>query len=384
MKFFRYPLLFCFVWSCLGSPFVLAGSLTSSSEQERLEAALAHYEELAKKDPWPLIPSGPKILINDRDDRVVILRKRLYAEGYLEKQSSAEPHFFDAEVEQALRDFQETHGLLPDGALGKFTTVALNAPASWRVCQLKIALQRLSTSPLVKEGRYLVVNIPDFSLTLFEGDKPTLHHRVIVGQRTKQTPLLTAQVSYLVINPDWNVPDDIAVKEELGKIQKDSNYLSRKKMKLISEEGEVDPSTIDWSKMQQEDFKYRIVQSPGAGNALGKIKFIFPNKYDVYLHDTPDHSLFEREDRALSHGCVRVDKPLDLATYLLKEDPNWDRDKIQKTIISGKQKVVPLATKVPIYIVYVTSWVDPDGTIQFREDLYKYDKGMAKTVCNHQ
>lgn len=361
-----------------------AAPLFEVMDGQKLEEALKIYETMNKKGEWPLIPDGEKLKMGDRSPRVEILRKRLKGEKYLMGAKGGEVDLFDADVDLALKEFQKNHGLLVDGELGKNSINAFNASLDKRICQIRVNLERLRTSPLVVEPRAVVVNVPDFTLTVYENDKPAFTNRVIVGQRDKKTPLLDSQITYLVLNPAWNVPRKIAVKEELAHIQKDPNYLARKNMKLIAvgeNPGEVDPATIDWSTMTEEGFNYRLVQKPGQGNALGTIKFMFPNPYDVYLHDTSNRSLFLRGDRALSHGCVRVENPLDLAEFVLKETPDWTKESVTQAIHRGGQKVVPLNNAVPVHIIYVTSWVDSRGIVQFRNDLYKRDPILEKTAC---
>lgn len=360
----------------------------SGEGYQKLEKALHTYEKMQNKEAWPVIAFGEKIKLGARDPRIPILRDRLIAEKYLNSASikDEDKDLFDSDLDGALKKFQATHGLLVDGELGKNTIISLNVPLEKRLCQIKINLDRMSTSQLGWENRYLVVNIPEFMLRVYEGKNIPIEMRVITGQRTKQTPLFDDVMEYVVINPTWDVPHKIAVEEELRHVQKDPEYFTKKGMKLIAktDEGkvEVDPSTIDWSVVTKKEFNYHIVQQPGLDNALGTIKFIFPNENDVYLHDTPNHSLFSRADRALSHGCVRVSEPVTLAEYVLKNQPgDWTTEKIKKTITTATIKTIPLANKLPVYLVYFTSWVDDAGDLHLRDDLYKKDAETAAMVC---
>ncbi len=381
MRWF-FLLLFLFSSSAWAMPF------DSGEGYEKLEKSLRAYQKMQNKDVWPVIASGEKIKLGARDPRVPSLRERLIAEHYLKRASIKEEDkdLFDVDLDVALKKFQETHGLLVDGELGQNTINSLNVPIEKRVCQIKVNLDRMSTSQLGWEKRYLVVNIPEFMLRVYEGENIPVEMRVITGQRTKQTPLFDDIMEYVVMNPTWNVPRKIAVQEELKHIQKDPEYFVKKGMKVVSktEEGkvEVDPTTVDWTAMTPEEFNYHLIQEPGSGNALGAIKFIFPNEYDVYLHDTPNHNLFKRADRALSHGCVRVSEPATLATYVLKDQPgDWTSEKIKKTIDVGEIKTIPLTNKLPVYLVYFTSWVDKNGDLHLRDDFYKKDATVAGMVC---
>jgi len=237
-------------------------------------------------------------------------------------------------------------------------------------------------------NRFLFINIPDFSLTVVENGRVPLSMRVVVGRRFSRdpkieyrTPAFTGRMTYLEINPYWNVPFNIAVKEYLPKLQKDPLSLQKQGMKLIiGRDTVVDPQTVDWTKVNEKNFKWRIRQEPGAFNALSHIKFMFPNRFDVYLHDTPERRLFGRVTRDFSHGCMRVEKPIDLAVYLLHDEVNWSREKILAAIRKGKNQAVELPAPITVHIAYWTAWVDSDETVQFRDDIYKYDSVLEEAL----
>lgn len=342
----------------------------------------ANDDKVLANSDWPFIPDGEKIKVGLRDERIPLLRERLYREDYLDKnlyksQTSEDPLLFDPLLDEALKKFQATHGLLVDGELGGRTLKALNVSPAKRLCQIDANLARLQNSILGADRQALVVNIPEFQLHIYELDKEVKTMRVITGQRDKQTPIFNDMMEYIVVNPKWHVPQKIAIKEELREIRKNpSDYFIKKEMQLyqIDAEGnrvEVDPATVDWLQVNSKKFPYELVQRPGDGNALGTIKFLFPNKNDVYLHDTPNHSLFMRADRALSHGCVRVEDPLGLAEYLFKDNRVWTVKKIKELIGDGTEHLISLKTPVPVYLIYQTAWVDSTGTLQLRDDLYK-------------
>ena len=349
------------------------------SSYERLEDALSRYRKIESQGGWIQISPGPKLQVGDRDERIILLRKRLAMTGDLKKAGNED--LFDEPLAEALRNFQSRHGLEPDGALGKETVAALNVPVEERIRQMEINLARLEGMSGL-EKRRVEVNVADFRLKVMEGNASVLAMNVVVGQRREwQTPLLNSKIEYLILNPKWHVPPDIFRKEVLAHIQKDVAYLTRQNMVVVDSNGSVDPTTIDWSQVDPKAPKYRIVQREGPGNSLGRIKFMFPNKYAVYLHDTPQKKLFARPMRALSHGCVRVERPMDLAEYLMKENSEWTRERIESAIRTGKNRTVELPASVPWHILYVTSWVDPDGTVQFRNDIYGLDRGMKQEIA---
>lgn len=386
----------------LASPHPLwAGQFDPASNIERLDGAIKVYEELSKKDPWPVISKGEKIeppveksLTQEsstqestvQDERIPLIRKRLDAEGYIKKDSSNEADY-DEKLVAAVKLYQVRNGLEPDGVIGKGTVAAMNVTAKQRLCQLKVNRRRFEQQ-LTGEipSQYIRVNVPAFWLYYVKDYQPLLDSRVIAGRRDRKTPIFNDEITHLVVNPAWYVPRNIAVKDKLPTLQKDPEYLQKMGMKLYEktpegESMEVDPSTVDWSTVTAEDFNYRIVQKPGGGNALGTVKFLFPNKYDVYLHDTSDRYLFKRDSRSFSSGCVRVEKYMELAELVLRDTPEWDRQKIKKAIDSGIQRRIDLASSLPIHLVYVTAWVDEDGTVEFRDDIYRYDSSLAETAC---
>ncbi|MBI2340121.1 MAG: L,D-transpeptidase family protein [Deltaproteobacteria bacterium] len=385
--------LFYFFASCP----LWAAQFDPPSNIQRLNKAVQVYEGLSKKGPWPEIPKGEKIEPLAEDERIPLIRKRLEAEGYIKK--SSDEKIYDDKLLEVVKLYQIRNGMEPDGVIGKGTVATMNVPVEKRVCQLKINRLRFTslaaTTQAGAEGtassavptRYIRVNVPDFHLHVVKDDEPVLASRVIAGRRDRKTPIFNDEITHLVVNPAWYVPRSIAVKDKLPTLQKDPDYLERMGMRLYgkSPEGEtieVDPGTVDWTTVTPNDFDYRIVQKPGAGNALGTVKFLFPNKYDVYLHDTSDRHLFRRDSRSFSSGCVRVENYMELAEYVLKDTPDWDREKIESAIDSGIQRRIDLTVPFPIHIVYVTAWVDEDGTVQFRNDVYGYDSPLAKTACS--
>lgn len=363
----------------------LSGLTPRSEEYVKLKAAYASYKSRLKEKEWPKIMSGEKLVVGDTGKRVQQLQERLEAEDYL---TGGGGDTFDARLEAALIRYQKHNGLLPDGVAGKTTVVSLNTPLKFRIHQIQATLDRMRSSfrdgP---ESRSLVVNIPDFKLTVYNHGAPDLEINVVAGRPSRATPLFSHQMQFIILNPYWSVPKSIAVKDKLPLLRKNPNYLADNGMKLYEtvddKKVEVDPSTVDWENMTAESFAYKIVQDPGDGNALGRIKFMFPNAHDVYLHDTPEKHLFQQSMRAFSSGCIRLEKPLDLAEYLLA-DPNWTKEKISQKLDGRENERVNLPEALPIHLIYHTAWVDTHGELQFRYDVYKLDELFAKAVATEE
>ncbi|MFZ5774003.1 MAG: L,D-transpeptidase family protein [Thermodesulfobacteriota bacterium] len=351
-----------------------------------LEKALHHFQELAARGEWPKVAAGATLREGEHGERVAQLRARLAASGELPAEA-AQGDRFDAALAEALRKFQARHGLNPDGAAGKSTVAALNVSIAERVRQLEVNLERCQPLPQMLEPRHILVNIADFSLNLYEDGKPALSMPVIVGRTYRQTPVLSSIISTIILNPPWSVPDTIARKDILDHIRKEPGYLRKHNFRVYRGWGkggeEIDPDSVEWSKLSGR-MPYRFRQEPGAVNALGRIKFQFPNEYDVYLHDTPSRQLFSRESRTFSSGCIRVGKPLDLATHLLKGSKLGELAALNAAIASGKTQQVPIPAPIPVHVVYMTAWVDGDGLVQFRSDVYGRDGQAAMATTDRQ
>ncbi len=357
-------------------------------EYVRLREALRAYRLLAAAGGWPRVPEGPSLKPGRTDPRVALLRERLAVTGELPAETArpGDPHLFDPDLEAAVRLFQRRHGLEPDGAVGKATLAALNVPATDRVRQIALNMERWRWLPRDLGDRYLIVNLAAFELALFDGGEVAHTARVIVGEPFRRTPVFSDSMTFLELNPYWYVPPRIAREEILPRIRKDPAHLAKNGYTLLSDWSEkavaVDPATVDWAALGGR-FPFRLRQEPGEGNALGRIKFMFPNRFDVYLHDTPSKRLFERAARTFSHGCIRVQNPLDLAAAVLRltGTAGWDRAALDAAVASGKRQVVRLARPLPIHITYVTAFVEPDGTVQFRDDVYGRDRRLTAALA---
>lgn len=356
----------------------------SHAGYERMREALFEYRIIARAGGWSTVPFGPTLRKGDRDERVGILRSRLAVSGDLDFPHTSRPYLFDDYVEDAVLKFQERHGLKADGIVGPETLAALNVPVEERIRMLEINMERWRWIPHDLGERHIVVNLARFELNVIEDNQQIISMLVVVGRPARSTPVFSAQLQYLVFNPYWHIPTKIAVEDILPKVLKDPDYLIKQKIKVFQGWGgkapEIEPKTVRWSLLNSDNFPYKLRQETGPQNALGRIKFMFPNKFSVYLHDTPARGLFKRTKRDFSAGCIRIAKPIELAEYLLKDNLEWPRYKIRETISNGERKIVRLSNPIPVHILYLTSWVGIDGKVYFFSDVYDRDKAMMRAL----
>jgi murein L,D-transpeptidase YcbB/YkuD len=345
-----------------------------------LRQTLAHHLALAAAGDWPQLPDGPILGPGSTDPRVGTLRLRLQLTGDLAAEVQGHPQSrYDDDVRQAVRRFQERHGLRANGVVDEQTGALLNIPVQDRIRQILANLERARWLPDDLGDPYVLVNLADFDLRVVEGGRDVIRMRVVIGEPETITPVFSDKISYIEINPYWNVPRSIAVKEMLRVLRRNPGALRAQNIRLLAPGGEeIDPASVNWSAVNANNFNYRLRQDPGARNALGRIKFMFPNPYGVYLHDTPSRALFRRQVRAFSHGCIRIEKPIELATFLLRGDEGWAR--IQRTIAQGKNRAIVLKNPVPVHLVYLTAWLDREGKMQFRDDHYNLDAPLVAAL----
>ncbi len=366
-------------------PGALASLRPAHAVYEGLRQALRDMGGLAVAGGWPGFPAGPKLVAGDRDPRVGALRTILAAAG--DHPSAApplDPELFDGELERSVKAFQRRHGLEPDGVVGAGTAAALDVPAARRLEQVRANLERWRWIAPDPEERFLLVNVADFRLAVVEAGREVGSMAAIVGTAYRRTPDFSGRMSYLEINPTWTVPPKLVREDILPKVRKDPDYLKRKGFRVFADwsagASEIDPESIDWSGLDGTTAPFKFRQDPGPQNSLGRIKFMFPNKFDVYLHDTPERWLFGRAQRDHSSGCIRVERPVDLAEYVLRDDPSWTRDSILEAIESGETRVVHLRRPLNVHLLYWTAWLDGDGRIQFRNDIYLRDAALVRAL----
>lgn len=363
----------------------------------RLRDKLQEYRQLETKGGWPKIDLGNSKTLEKGDTAaaVLALRKRLNPEQQLDANNKS-LRMYDDKLVQQVKHFQMLNGLDQDGVVGGNTLQTLNVPLNERIRQITINMERWRWIPkrMVPkdlEQKYIWVNIPEYKLYIYEDPdndpeadreyKKTMEMRVIVGKTLHSTPIFSDKMEYVVMAPYWNLPNSIVANEVKPHMLSNPSWLGRNNMEIVTKEKDpkpVSPSSIDWSGVTEKNFKYMVRQKPGPKNSLGSIKFIFPNQYAVYLHDTPADALFSQTQRNFSHGCVRVEKPVELAKYALKDMPEWDEQRIRQTMNGGEETWVTLPKKVQVYIVYFTAWVDENGETHFRQDLYGHDKELEQ------
>ncbi len=356
--------------------------LPYGDEYTGLRKALARYRDFAASGGWPEVPGGPLLRKGDRGERVAILRQRLSRTGDLSEDNGSDR--FDETLDEAVRRFQRRNGHTVDGIVGPNTLLSLNVSATERVRQLEVNLERWRWLPRDLGQRYVLVNIADFNLKLVESGETTLEMRVVVGRPYRRTPVFSDRMRYIVLNPSWQVPHSIASRDILPQVQKDPEYLSRQNIRVLqgwgANEREIDPASIEWKRYHAKRFPYRFRQEPGPLNALGQIKFMFPNPYDVYLHDTPARELFDRESRTFSSGCIRLEKPLELAERLLAGSPMGSLEALHRALERGAEQTVRFPAPVPIHLLYWTAWVDDAGILHVRQDIYGRDLLLAQAL----
>lgn len=368
---------------------ILLDSLVSSAKCERvqepvnqyyirLKNKLSQYRAIQRKGGFPIINTSKKeIVFGSKDSVLLNVKQHLWLAGDL-KINDKTIQFTDSLV-VAVKQFQKRMGLVENGKINTQTITELNKPIEFRIKQMMVNLERLRWIPVEMEENYLLINIPEFKLHIFENQQQVWETNVVVGQTARKTSIFKGNMSQIILNPYWGVPVSIANKEILPHLKRNPNYLANNDMEVFSGENKLNPNNINWHKYSSRvPFSFR--QKPGKNNALGKMKFMFPNNYHIYLHDTPSKHLFSESKRAFSHGCIRVENPLKLANYLLRNNQNWNPDKVNEILQTDKQIGIRLQPTVPVYIAYFTTWVDSNGQLNFRNDLYHLDAQLAKEV----
>ncbi|OGD21677.1 MAG: hypothetical protein A2W03_17225 [Candidatus Aminicenantes bacterium RBG_16_63_16] len=349
-----------------------------------LRKAFRDYTAIVAAGGWPAFPAGPKLKRGDRDPRIGALRTSPAAMGDHSPPAGADQLFFDSGLEESVVAFQRRHGLEPDGVVGLNTSAALNVPAHQRLTQIRANLERWRWITHDLGDPYILINVADFRVSVVEGGKEVLSMAAIVGRPYRRTPDFSGKLSYIEINPSWTVPPKLAREDILPKTRENPGYLNDKGIRIFENwtagAREIDPDGVDWAQVDPDRMSYKFRQDPGPQNALGRIKFMFPNKFDVYLHDTPDRGLFSRAVRNFSSGCIRVEKPVELAEYIIRDSPEWDREKLLAAMEAGETRIIRLRNSLSVNLLYWTAWLADDAKVHFREDIYLRDAAIFRAL----
>ncbi|MGK7395984.1 MAG: L,D-transpeptidase family protein [Candidatus Cyclobacteriaceae bacterium M3_2C_046] len=351
-----------------------------------LKKYLKQYRRIAEKGGWPRVYLTETLEQGDSSQAIADIKQRLMFTNDLDSSAQPDP-IFTAELNSAIRRFQSRMGQKIDGKIGSNTVEALNIPVEERIRKIELNLERLRWFDDFSD-RYILVNVPEFSLKVFEQDQVKMQMKVVVGREYDSTPIFSEKMEYLVFSPHWTVPYSIASEEMLPRIRKNPGYLPEHNYLIYNGWGEnapeVDPYEVDWSDIDKDNFPFKVVQQSGSFNALGAVKFMFPNNLSIYIHDTPSEYLFDRIDRDYSHGCIRIDKPVELARYLLQDKPEWDLQKIHEFMNKSEPVEVYLSEPIPVHIMYKTVYVDEKGLLHFEEDIYGHDTAHLKAILANE
>jgi len=350
-----------------------------------MEGAINKYQAIAAKGGWPMIPGVKMIRPEDEDDRIPILRRRLQITGEL-RDAGGVNYGYDSALEEAVKSFQQDHGLRVSGRVDKITLAAMNVPVQVRLDQLKLNLGRIRELMTGRiEDRYVLVNAAAFQLEAVEKFEVQQRHRVIVGRGGRETPIVKATVRAINFFPMWHVPDSVATLDLIPKMQKEPEYLAKEKIRVLARDfngAEIDPATVDWKSVTAQQIKFR--QDPGPQDALGLMRIDMPNSEGVYMHDTPMKPLFQQRARAFSAGCVRVQDVFKLGEWIARNEVGWEQPgRVESVIETGQPLDLTLTRPIPVYFTYITAWAEPGGPVQFRPDLYGRD-GVSTLVAGRE
>lgn len=341
---------------------------------------LAKLREITAKGGWGVVPAGSPIRPGARSSRIPAVRTRLAASGEFQGTAGSDPTRYEGRLVDAVKEFQTRHRIEPDGVIGKGTVEAMNVSASARATQVRANLERARWVLGGLTDQFLLVNVPAFKAYLIRGGRNLWEARTQVGDEGMQTPTFRATLRTVVFNPDWTVPRTILTEEVLDGMRNGRNVVAQKRLRVYDSRGrQVNPASVDWGVWPQE-FRYTIRQPPGAGNALGRVKFLFPNKYSIYLHDTPNQDLFNANERTFSHGCIRVERALDLAEILLRGQGGWGRQRILSVLATNRTTNVDLERPLPVLIVYWTASVGVSDGVRYSPDVYGQDARLIAAL----
>ncbi len=356
----------------------LLGISPTIKHYHRLKTDLVFYSVMVNEE-WNEIPFEKVLKVGEEHEVIAAVRKRIRRMNYFI--DNLDSLIFDEQLETQIKQYQHRHGLVADGILGRRTIESLNIKPQERIDAIRVNLERIRWLPLEFPKRFILVNIANAWLELIDGQDTLLSMRAIVGRSYRKTPVFSGRMSYLVFSPSWTVPPGILTKDILPELKKGPEYLNNKNMQILRNDGtEVDYHDIDWPNVTSRNFPYLVRQSPGPDNALGKVKFMFPNQYNVYIHDTPSRGLFAQEGRALSSGCIRAEKPFELAQILLASNPAWTAERIHKAMNYNREQTVILPDPIPVVLVYFTAWSNSINGTHFRLDIYNRDADVLTAL----
>jgi murein L,D-transpeptidase YcbB/YkuD len=343
-----------------------------------LKTKLIQYREIQKHGGLPLVETDAKLIAaGDSNTCLLDVKKHLVLTGDLIQNNNSA--IFTDTLANAVKRFQHRMGLVENGTINTATLAEFNKPIEQRIKQIMVNMERLRWVPIEMEKEYLLVNIPEFRLHVFDNYKQVWQMDVVVGKDVHKTSIFKGDISQIVLNPYWGVPTSIVRNEILPKLKRNPGYLARNNMEVLSGNTVIDANNINWNNYSG-NVPYNFRQKPGTNNSLGKIKFLFPNNFSIYLHDTPSKSLFSESSRAFSHGCIRVSEPRRLALYLLRKELDWNETKVDKILKTNQETIIKLSPTVPVYIAYFTAWVDNTGALNFRKDIYHLDEKLAEEI----
>ncbi len=349
-------------------------------EYRELQEKLVTYRSIAENGGWPTLPPSSLLKQGDEGQDVYILRRRLDKTGDLGRslaKSSGNSYYFDSELAEAVRNFQKRHGIKPDGIVSQETVREMNRPVQERIEQIKVNLERIRWMPRELGSDYVLINVPGFLLSYVRGGRLQEKMKVIVGNSFSATPIVHADMSYIMFSPSWNVPGPVFIRQLMPEVREDPDYLKKNGYELYASVADLgkktlDPAQVNWDNFVEDYPHFKVVQKPGPGNEQGRVKFVMPNNYNIFLSDAASPSMFEETKRDFNYRCISVEKPVELAEMLLSSR-KWREDDIKKSMSQEVPVKASLPRKIPVYITYRTCWVDEEGTLNFRADIYGFD-----------
>jgi L,D-transpeptidase YcbB len=348
--------------------------LNPERQAELMRQAIELYTCIATVNVWNTLPSDLRLSLGDTNVVVFKLQHNLLLTKDLSSEHLDSTSVYDSLLVAATINFQKRHGIKPDGRIGPQTVAAINVPPAQKLKLLQANLQRWQATCAGINFPAVFINIPDYKLYLADSSKVLLQMRAIVGKRSSPTYLNNTELLSIVVNPNWNLPRSIAVNEIVPILRRNPNYLNKRNMRVYLDGRQINPWRVNWYKVNAVNFNYQIVQLPGKQNELGELKFLYNSKVNQYMHDTPRKELFNYQQRDFSHGCIRLEKPYELALYLLQQQSDQPEKKAKELLAKWDRNLyLRIRKPMPLYIIYQTSWVDQDGKVQFRPDVYGYE-----------